>query len=247
MKLTVYFTPLGVTQSAVAGKPILVVDLLRTTTTMVAALANGARAICPAATADEALRVAQNLERDSVVLAGERRMERIEGFDLGNSPLEMTPEQVRGKTLVMATTNGTGTIVSAEPGRPVLVAAAVNFGAVVERARRAADGADELIILCSGREKMFALEDAYAAGRFAQALMAGRDRRATELNDGAIAALELVRRYGENWRRAISSSAAARALMAVGYKDDVVAATEADKYPIVPEYGQRLVTVPAEA
>jgi phosphosulfolactate phosphohydrolase-like enzyme len=159
----------------------------------------------------------------------------------------MTPEQVRDKTLVMATTNGTGTIVSAEPGRPVLVAAAVNFGAVVERARRAAEDADEMIILCSGREKVFALEDAYAAGRFAQAMMAGRNRHATELNDGAIAALELARRYGENWRRAIAASAAARALMAVGYKDDVVAATEVDQYSIVPEYAQRLVTVPGGA
>lgn len=243
MKLSVYFTPVGVAPAELAGKPVLVIDVLRTTTTIVAALARGAKAVIPAPSADEVSRLVQSLERDSVVLAGERRLERVEGFDLGNSPLEMTPEAVGGKTIVMSTTNGTPAIVAAEAGRPVLIGAATNFAAAVERAREVFDAGGEIVILCSGRSRMFALEDAYAAGRFAHALIPGRQRRSAELNDAAIAALELVRRYGEKWKAAIGASAAARELKQHGFKQDVVAATEADAHPIVPEYANRLVTV----
>ncbi len=244
MNLSVYFTPLGVTPNDVSGKTVIVIDVLRTTTTIVSALESGARAVLPAATAEEAARLAQNLERDAVLLAGERGMDRIDSFALGNSPLEMTPEAVQGKTIVLATTNGTGALTTAEAGQVVLVGAVVNFSAVVERAKSLFEEHDEMVILCSGREKMFALEDAYAAGRFAQALIPGRKRRVAGLNDAAIAALELVRRYGDKWKRAIGASAAARALKKGGYKADVAMATEVDTSDLVPEYSERLVTVP---
>ncbi len=244
MKLSVYFTPLGITNQAIAGKPTVVIDVLRATSSIVAAMSNGARAVVPAANADEALRVAKNLESDDVLLAGERGGHRIEGFALGNSPLEMTADVVKGKTLVMATTNGTGALVAAEPGRPVLVAAITNFSALVERARQAADEHGELTVLCAGRERMFALEDAYVAGRVVQAMLPDGKRKHVDLSDAAIAALELVRRYGDRWRRAIRASAHAHMLKSIGYKEDVEAVTEVDLFDIVPEYSERLIKVP---
>jgi len=107
MKIVVFFDPVGVTPPEVQGKTVVVLDLLRATTTITVALYHGAKAVLPAASTEEALRIAQNLERDDVVLAGERKSQRIPGFALGNSPLEFTPDAVRGKTVVMATTNGT--------------------------------------------------------------------------------------------------------------------------------------------
>lgn len=244
MKITVFFTPLGLKPQDIAGAPVLVIDVLRTTTTIVAALANGARAVVPAATAEDALRLAQNLEKDTVLLCGERKMERIPGFALGNSPGDMTAEAVSGKTLVMATTNGTSAITAAEHGQPVLIGAITNFSAAAAAARRMFEEHGELTILCSGRERSFALEDAYAAGRFAQALIPGQQRRSADLNDAAIAALELVRRYGDKWKRAISASAAGHALKAAGFRKDILAATEMDTHAIVPHYVDRLVTLP---
>lgn len=244
MKLSVYFTPLAVTPPVVAGKPVLVIDILRATTTMVTALANGARAILPAETADEAMRMAQNLKSDDLLLAGERNLARIDGFTLGNSPLEMTAEVVAGKQLIMTTTNGSVALAAVGLGNPVLIAAALNFTAVAQAANEAFEDADEIVIVCAGREGMFALEDAYAAGRFVQSLIAGRGRNAVALSDGAIAARELVRRYGDKWRRAISASAAARTLKLAKLKADVDAATESDKYDIVPRYADKLVKVP---
>jgi 2-phosphosulfolactate phosphatase len=247
MKLSVYFTPLGVTPHQISGKPVLVVDVLRTTTTIVAALSNGAKAVLPVATADDALRITQNLERDAVLLCGERDMVPIPGFDLGNSPREMTEAVVREKTLVMATTNGTPAITAVEAGNPVLIGAVTNFSAVVEEARAAFEEHGEISILCSGRERMFALEDAYAAGRFAHALIPGPQRRSASLNDGAIAALELVRRYGDKWKRAITASAAARALKATALRADVATATDLDSQTAVPHFAKRLITVPNRA
>lgn len=243
MKLSVYFTPLGVTSQAVAGRPVLVIDILRAGTSIIAAMANGARSIVPASSADDALKVAQNLQSDDVLLAGERNAERIEGFDLGNSPREMVAETVRQKTLVMATTNGTPAIIAADGAHPVMVGAATNFSSAAARARRALDAAGELVILCAGRERMFSLEDAYAAGRFAQELLPTPERRGADLNDAAIAALQLVRRYGDRWKRALSASAAAQNLRRLGFKDDVIAASEVDTFDVVPTYAQRLVTL----
>jgi len=247
MKLTINFTPLGLKPQDITGKPVLVVDILRCTTTIVQALANGAKAVLPTATAEDALRIAGNLEKDTVLLCGERKLERIPGFALGNSPLEMTREVVEGKTLVMATTNGTGAIAATEPAGPVLIGAITNFSAVVEAARQAMEEHGEVHILCSGRERAFALEDAYVAGRYASALLPGHARRSAELNDAAIAALELVRRYGDKWKGAIAASTAARALKAAGFKADIAAATEPDQHAIVPRYADRMVKLPDQA
>ncbi|UCG85642.1 MAG: 2-phosphosulfolactate phosphatase [Gemmatimonadota bacterium] len=244
MKLTVFFTPLGIGNQPLAGKPVLVIDVLRSTTSIVAALSHGARAVVPAASGDDALQLAQNLERGSVLLAGERGSLRIEGFALGNSPLEMSCETVAGKTIVMSTTNGTPAMLAAESGNPVLISAITNFSAVVARAREEFEEHGEITILCSGRQSMFSLEDAYVAGRLAAEIIPGRERRRAELNDAAIAALELARHYGDKWRRAVLSSAAARDLKRLGFKKDIDAATEVDSHTVVPVYSKRLITIP---
>jgi 2-phosphosulfolactate phosphatase len=157
----------------------------------------------------------------------------------------MTPQAVGGKIVVLSTTNGTPAIRAAEGGAPVLIGAATNFTATVARARALLGDDGDLAILCAGRERGFALEDAYAAGRFAQDLIPVGARRRVALNDAAIAALELIKRYGDRWRRAVAASAAARELIAKGFKSDVVAVTECDRYDIVPVYADRQITVKA--
>ena len=242
MKLSVYFTPLGLKQQDVAGRPVLVIDVLRAGTTIVTALAHGAKAVLPASGADDALRLSNNLERDGVLLVGEQGYQRIEGFDAGNSPLEMTPERVNGMTLIITTTNGSPALLATDYAGPVFVGAAINFTAVAAAARAAFEEKGELIILCAGSEGRFALEDAYVAGRYARKILPSRSR-GVEINDAAIAAQQLVRRYGEKWKVALSASAAARGLKELGMGADVVAATEIDKFDIVPRYEERQVKI----
>jgi 2-phosphosulfolactate phosphatase len=222
---------------------VLVLDVLRTTSTIVTALANGARAVIPAESGAEALDIANNLSREDVLLTGERGYRMIEGFDLGNSPLEMTSDRVSKKTLVMATSNGTSAIRAAESGGPVIIASILNFSVAAARARAAFEETGELIILCAGHERRFALEDAYTAGRFTKVILPGRATKSYDLNDGAIAARELVRHYGDRWQKAVDASKAARNLKAFGLKTDLAAVTEFDRYDVVPVFSERQIRI----
>jgi 2-phosphosulfolactate phosphatase len=238
MKIDVYFTPLGLNAGDLSGRGVVVVDVLRATTSIVTALANGAKAVVPAATSEEAVRLTANLEKNGYVLAGERKSLKIEGFALGNSPREMTAEAVGGKTIYMSTTNGTPALVAVQGGEPVLVAAAVNFSAVAERARAVFEERGDLVIVCAGREKQFALEDGYVAGRLVKAVRKGR--RKIALNDAATVVLDLPSRFA-NWAAALGASDAARELRAADLGEDVEFSAKADRFSVVPSIVDRRI------
>ncbi len=244
-KIDVLFTPQAIAAPTdLSGRTVVVLDVLRATTSIVTALYNGAKAVLPAATTEEALRLAQNLERDDLVLAGERKSQKIPGFPLGNSPAEFTPEAVRGKTVVMSTSNGTPALVAAAGAKEVLVGAAVNFAAIVPRLKaslEAADGAG-VMVLCAGHERQFALEDAFAAGRLVKVLLPEGGKKKVELNDGALAALEIARHFGERWLRAFRSSAHGRELEAQGFAEDLKLCAAENTHAVIPVYAERRIT-----
>ena len=246
MKLEVVFSPQGVSPADLAGRTVFVIDALRATTTICAALANGARAVVPAASSDEAVRIAQSVGAQDAVLAGERQCVRIPGFALGNSPLEMTPEAIGGRLIVLTTTNGTQALLAAQGARTVFAAAAVNLGIAGDRARLVLEQEKDLVIICAGRAGAFGLDDAYVAGRLALAALGGRRVR-RGLGDAALASLDLVRRYGDTFLRPFSYSAAGRFLAQLGMADDVRDAARLDAYPVLPQFRERRLTLaPAE-
>jgi 2-phosphosulfolactate phosphatase len=240
MKIDVFFTPLGLNAGDLAGRAVVVIDILRSTTTIVTALANGAKAIIPAASSEEAVRLAGNLEKNGVILAGERKGVKIPGFALGNSPLEMTRDAVEGKTIVLATTNGTPALAATQGAETVLLAAITNFQAAAERARDELAGRGHLIVLCAGRETQFALEDAYAAGRLVQVAKKGAKKLA--LNDAGTTAVQLAGHY-KNWVSAVTRSDAAAQLKAADLWADVEAACRPDVHALVPLFADRRVTL----
>ncbi|HET7250005.1 MAG TPA: 2-phosphosulfolactate phosphatase [Gemmatimonadales bacterium] len=239
MKIDVHFTPLGLAPGDLTGRGVVVIDVLRATTTVITAIANGAKAVIPAATSEEAVRLASNLEKDGVLLAGERKSVKIEGFALGNSPREMTTAAVAGKTVVLATTNGTPALVAAQGGDPVLVGAPANFKALAARARAILAERGDLVIVCAGREKQFAGEDAYTAGRLIKAVRRGLKK--VGLNDAARAAVALTGELA-GWSEALEQSEAARQLAEVDLEADVAFAARADRFPVVPTYADRRIT-----
>ncbi len=241
MRIEVYFTPNGLVPGEVAGRTVAVIDLLRASTSIAVALASGAKEVLPAASTEEALRIAQNLERDQVVLAGERKSVRIEGFALGNSPREFTPDAVGGKTVVLTTTNGTQALQAAQGAKELIVAAAVNFSVVVQRARAALEASGDLLILCSGHERQFAIEDAFAAGRLAKVLIPEGGVRRVAMNDAATASLEIARHFGEKWLRALRASRHGRELIALGFAEDLKVCGQQDTHPVVPLYADRRI------
>ncbi|MEO8201138.1 MAG: 2-phosphosulfolactate phosphatase [Gemmatimonadota bacterium] len=240
MRLDIVFTPLGLNSMETAGRTVFVIDILRATTTMCSALNHGAKAIIPVSDTEEALKLKQTLGGD-VLLAGEQNCERIKGFDLGNTPAEMTEEVVRGKLLVFRTTNGTRALLGIPSAAGVYVASAANITLAGQRAQEVLERDKDLLILCGGRENSFSLDDAYCAGRLAVAAMGGR-RRAKGLNDSALACLDLVRRYGDRWDRPLRASRAGRELLSLGFGDDVADCARPDAYPVLAQYHERRVT-----
>jgi 2-phosphosulfolactate phosphatase len=245
MKLDVLLTPGELMPGDIAERTVVVIDVLRASSTIVQALAAGAKALFPVASIEEALRLANTLGRDEVLLCGERRSLPIEGFDLGNSPGDFTPERVGGKTLVMSTTNGTGAMMAASAASRVVVGSFLNLQAVVDELSRS--GA-EPVFLCSGRETKFGLEDAVCAGKMAAALMeASDDDAAWELNDGALAALALAEKYGD-LEGLFAQVGAGRQIADAGLGDDLAFCARVDQHDVIPVLHDRQISLaPAAA
>jgi len=242
MRLDVVFTPSGITPSEVQGRTVFVIDILRATTAMCAALYHGAKAMIPVANTEEALRLAQTIGSDDVLLAGEKNCVRIPGFQLGNSPLEMTESVVRNKTIIVTTTNGTKALLACQGAGGVYPACAANLTLAGEKAREALERDRYIVLVCAGRDGSFSLDDAYCAGRLAVAGLGGRKPR-RGLNDAALASLDLVRRYGDQWERPLSYSRAGRELIKLGFREDVLDASRLDAYPVLPHFHERRVTL----
>lgn len=239
MRIEVAWTPHELRGRAVQERAVAVVDVLRASTTVAVALANGARSVVPVASTEEALRIARSIGRGEVLLCGERRGLPIEGFDLGNSPEEFAPERVRGRVLVMTTTNGTRALLSAAGARHVFVAAFVNLDAVV---RALSGSGEEALILCAGREGRVGADDALCAGRIAAALRRLQGEAAVELDDGALAAIEFARAVGPVSPEFLRSAGAGRALVAIGRAFDLDLCARENAVSVVPRYRDGQIT-----
>ena len=239
MRLDVFFgTPLN--QADVAGRVVAVVDVLRASTTIAAALHNGARAVVPLESPDEVVNRLKSFAREDVLLAGERKMLPISGFDLGNSPREMVSERVEGKTLLFTTTNGTATLAAISGARDVVIASYVNFTAVLTMLRAALRGGTDIAVVCAGTDRQFSLEDAACAGRYVHHVT--KRLANVELNDAAVAASLIDRRYGDSLRKLFDATAHGRALAAAGFEEDLGVCASIDAFGVIPIYQDRQIT-----
>jgi len=229
------FAPFDVT-----GRLVAVVDVLRASSTIAAALANGARAVVPLENSDDVVRTAKAFERGDVRLAGERKMLPIPGFDLGNSPGDFTREAVEGKTVIMATTNGTPAIAAAQGARDVVIASYVNYTVVLTMMRAALRGGADVTLICAGRDRQFSLEDAGCAGRYVYNV--SKRMTGIELNDAAQACVLIDRKYGDRVLGLFDASEHGRALRDAGFGDDLTACAAVDSYPVIPLYQDRQIT-----
>lgn len=215
----------------------IVIDLVRASTVIVEAMASGARSIAPVETIDEAVRIAGRLGRDDTLLCGERRGLPIEGFDLGNSPAEFTPERVSGRRLVMSTTNGTRALLAAQGAEEVLVGALLNRSAVVAEAL--ATGRP-VALVCAGAGSRFALDDLLCAGAMVSRIL--EEREGVELDDASDAALRLVRSTPLT-PGVLAGTAAGRALAEIGMEGDLSLCARLDVHPLVPRLVDRTIRI----
>lgn len=223
MRVHVAFTPGDLGPGTVA----VVVDVLRATSTMTQALAAGYRRILCCAEIDEARELA--LTETSAKLAGERRLEHIEGFDFGNSPAELAGEAT-AETLILTTTNGTRLLVAAaERFERVYVGSLLSLDAVAAAA--SASGQD-VAVLCAGVLGELALDDAYCAGRIAKAL-------GGEPADSALAAIRLADSFPDALA-GLGSSRSASNLRGKGLESDIAWCARENSLDVVPRFVRRV-------
>jgi 2-phosphosulfolactate phosphatase len=240
VRLDVFFTPNQVKPSDTAGRLVVIVDVLRASTTVATALGNGAKTVIPLEGADEVITRSKEFARTGVLLAGEQKMLPIAGFDLGNSPQDFTPEVVEGKTILITTTNGTRTLLGVQGARDIVIASYVNFTAVLAMMKLAARSNTDIAIICAGEEGSFTLEDAACAGRYVRAIPKRADT--VVWNDAASASVLIERKYGDNIEKVFKESSHGQALESAGFGDDLTAAAEVDSYPVVPIWQDRQIT-----
>jgi len=233
--IDVFFTTGEVEPVGFQEATAVVIDVVRATTCMVEALANGAKAIFPTVSIEEAVKLASSLGRDDTLLCGESKGIKIEGFDLGNSPGEFSPDVIGAKRLVMSTTNGTVAFSFAQEAERIVACAFTNLSAVAE----AVSGVDRLVIQCAGRQGRFALEDALCAGHLVKRITEGVAD--VQLNDGALAARALAKgiKIGP---KVLEPTAAGRALEAIGLAGDLKLCASVDRHAIVPEMHNQALT-----
>ena len=161
MKVSVYAAYNHVKPSEIRGNTAIVIDVLRATSTIVEALKNGCRLVVPVETPEDAVNIKRSNQDESTILGGERKAVKITGFDYGNSPLEYNPKNVKGKTLILCTTNGTQAILRARDASRILITALSNISA---SAIKAAEYGNDISIICAGTKEKFSAEDVLAAG-----------------------------------------------------------------------------------
>ena len=228
MRLDVALTPAHLDQAALPASTVLMVDVLRASTTMIAALGNGCAGIVPVGDPADALARARAVGSEALV-AGERRGQMVAGFDLGNSPLEFTRERVGGRILVFTTSNGTAALLAARRAPAVAIAAFVNLSAAASWALAEGRG---VTVLCAGERGDVSLEDKVCAGLLVDGVLRNEPR--AELTAAAREALEVGRGYGKAVARLAQDSSWARHLALAGRGEDVAACLVLDTTTLVP-------------
>src|SRR3989304_1787715 len=197
MRIGLCFSQSQLDEMQLRDKNVIVIDVLRSSTTVVTALQNGAREIIPVGSIESAVKISGSLFGDVTLRGGERNGKMIQGFNLGNSPLEYTESTVKGKSIIFCTTNGSVAMYKSRFAQNLAVGSFVNMSRVIEFIREV--GSDFLLI-CSGRANSFSnfsLEDAVCAGMMVQSLAGGKGSP-LELTDSALASQALHKTYGRS-------------------------------------------------
>ncbi|MCA9078942.1 MAG: 2-phosphosulfolactate phosphatase [Planctomycetaceae bacterium] len=227
--LTVHLLPALAEPAVPVGSVAVVIDILRASTTIVHALAHGAKQVLPCLTVDDAQKLAA-AQPERPLLGGERHGQLIPGFDLDNSPLKYTPEAVRDRTVVFTTTNGTKALEACRAADEVLIGAFVNRAALAARLR---SEPRPIHLMCAGTDGMLTAEDILFAGSIAAELVEATDSLDLQ-PQMAIDFAGVHLRSPEEFRRTMFESRGGRNLVALNCEADIERAMTLDLFDLVP-------------
>ncbi len=231
MKINVLLSPNNVDDLYFTGKTTVVIDVLRATSVILKALDNGAKEVIPVGSIDFAMKISVNSHGGHTLLCGERNTKIIEGFDLGNSPLEYTEERISGKSIILFTTNGSKAIVKAKYSDKVLVA---SFNNLTKMAEHLIKLENNIEIISSGANGIFCLEDTICAGALVKQMI--KLKSDIELTDAANASLVLNEKYGSNIKMMMQNCEHGKLLVENGFAEDIDFCSTVDNIPIIPYF-----------
>ncbi|PJA30396.1 MAG: hypothetical protein CO189_00195 [candidate division Zixibacteria bacterium CG_4_9_14_3_um_filter_46_8] len=229
MDIKVFFSSNAVSPRMVEKRGVLVIDVLRATTTLTTALANGAERILPVQSVAQARMEINRYPKGRSLLCGERGFEKLDGFDLGNSPDEYCRETVSGKYLIYTSTNGTKGMAAGSAGQTMILGAFINFPRPADYLY---DLACDITIICCGTADAFSLEDAICGGMYVHYL--SKNISSITTNDAAEAALALFRRYRESIPQMLEMCENGRQLASLGFRHDVAYSSVVGATGVVP-------------
>ena len=211
----------------------VVIDVLRATTTIAWALENGADSVQVFADVDELKREAKVFHEKDKILVGERGGKKLDGFDLGNSPMGVSTEKVKGKRVFMSTTNGTRSLHRVRESKSLYTMALPNRRAIAERLQR--DNPNEVWIVGSGWEGSYSLEDSLAAGALASLLIDQLDS-VQVLNDELMASIALWKTWENDVEGCLRIASHGQRLAGIGnHDDDFACCASLDNLSIIPK------------
>jgi 2-phosphosulfolactate phosphatase len=231
MKINVLFSPVAVDELYFTGKTTVVIDVLRATTTIITALQNGAKEIIPVATVEFAVKVSGGMFGGQTLLGGERNTKKIEGFALGNSPFEYTPEIVAGKSIVLYTTNGTKAIAKAKFSQNLFTCSFLNVSSL---AAHLVTLDKDLEIVCAGRMNNFSMEDSVCAGKLISEMLKLNEN--ISLFDSASACLALNKSFGKNLLKMLKETDHGKILIENGFENDLKFCSKLNSSSVIPHF-----------
>lgn len=235
LKLEVCFTPALLSLYDIQDSIVVVIDILRATSSITYGLNNGAAAIIPVMNVEDC----ESYRGNGCLLAAERNGQVVEGFDFGNSPFSYTREKVAGKTIVLTTTNGTKAIQLAQDrAYQVVIGSFFNLTALT---RWLLDQNKNVLLLCAGWKDKFNLEDTLFAGAAVHLLRKGF----SNIDDASIAAEDMYLNAGTDLRAFLKKSSHSHRLEKLNIEEDIVFCLQPDLCTVIPVYtDQGLVALP---
>lgn len=230
MRTQTLLSPANADELFFTKKTTVVIDVLRATTSIITALNNGAKEIIPVGSIEFAMKVSGNTFSGHTLLGGERNTKKIEGFALGNSPFEYTPEVVKGKSIILFTTNGSKAIVKAKYSSQLFICSFLNVASLAKQVANS----PELVILCSGNNGLFSYEDAICAGNLIDELMKFNVK--IELSDACRTSHLLFNESKNNLGDALANTEHGIKLIENGFEPDIVYSAQSNIVDVIPIY-----------
>ncbi len=231
MKVNIHYTHQQFDELYFTGKTSVVIDVLRASTVIVTALKNGAREVIPVGTVDFAMKVSGNAFGGQTILGGERNTKKVEGFNLGNSPLEYESEIVSGKSIILYTTNGTKAIVKAKFSENLYICCFNNLPAIADQLLKLNKDVE---IICGGSNGNFNMEDAVCAGNLINELQ--KVDKTIEITDSGRASSVLFKSFGKSIAKMLKQTEHGKLLIENGFTEDIKECAQFGTADLIPYY-----------